>query len=76
MPTYLFLNTETNEQFEQFMTISERDKFVSDNPKIEQLVNGAPSIGYSYNSRKPDSGFRDVLKEIKTKHKKSNINTW
>ena len=45
MPTYLFLNTETNEQFEQFMTISERDKFVSDNPKIEQLVNGAPSIG-------------------------------
>ena len=58
------------------MSISERDKYLSENPKIEQLVNGAPSIGYSYNGKKPDSGFRDVLKEIKSKHKRSAINTW
>ena len=52
-----------------FMSISERDKFLQENPHMEQLVNGAPAIGYSTLTKKPDSGFRDVLKEVKKKHR-------
>lgn len=58
------------------MSISERDKFLQDNSHMEQLVNGAPTIGRSTITKKPDSGFRDVLKEVKKKHRGSNINTW
>lgn len=76
MPTYLFKNKNTGEEKEEFMSISERDKFLADNPEYEQLVNGAPSIGFHMLTRKPDQGFRDKLKEIKRKHKYSNINTW
>jgi hypothetical protein len=76
MPYYKFLNKKTNEEMDVFMSISERDKFLQENPNVEQLVNGAPAIGYSTLTKKPDSGFRDVLSEIKKKHRGSAINTF
>jgi len=76
MPTYLFKNKTTGEETEMFISISERDKLLRENPHIEQLVNCAPMIGYSTVTRKPDSGFRDLLKTIKKKHRRSSINTW
>ncbi len=76
MPTYLFKNKTTGEETEMFLSISERDVFLKENPDMEQLINGAPMIGYSTVTQKPDSGFRDVLKEIKKKHRRSTINTW
>ena len=76
MPSYKFLNKDTNEEVDIFMSISERNKFLQENPNMEQLVNGAPSIGYSTLTKKPDNGFRDVLKEVKKKHRRSTINTW
>lgn len=76
MPTYLFKNKTTGEETEMFLSISERDTLLKENPNIEQLVNGAPMIGYSTVTRKPDSGFRDILKTIKKKHRRSSINTW
>ena len=66
MPTYLFKNKTTGEETEMFLSISD----------MEQLINGAPMIGYSTVTQKPDSGFRDVLKEMKKKHRRSTINTW
>jgi len=82
MPTYLFLNTETNEEFEEFMTISERDTYLKEHENIVQLVNGAPAIGdvVRLGLKKPDSSFRDILKNAKKEHSKgltkSNINTF
>lgn len=77
MPEYLFHNKETNEEWTQWMSISERDKFLADNPHVEQLVFGAPTIGYrSGTSQKPDNGFRDVLREMKKKHRGAKINTF
>lgn len=82
MPTYLFKDLNSNEEFKLFLTISERDKYLKDNPNITQLVHGAPSIGDSIRLglRKPDDGFRDRLKEIKKHHSqgitKSSINTF
>ena len=79
MPTYRFLNTQTNEEFEDFMSISSLEKFLKENEHIQQLVNGAPMI-VSGVSKKPDAGFRDLLKEMKKTHSKgitrSTINTF
>jgi len=79
MPTYNFLNTDTNEEFEDFMSISALDAFLSENPHIVQLVAGAPMIHSGRGLQKPDNGFRDLLKTIKKGNSKgftrSTVNT-
>jgi hypothetical protein len=79
VPTYRFLNNETNEEFEDFMSISALDIFLKENPHITQLVNGAPLIHSGRGLGKPDSSFRDLLKHIKKGNSKgitrSTINT-
>lgn len=79
MPTYRLLNNETGEEYEDFMSISSLDDLLRDNPNITQLVNGAPMI-ISGVPRKPDNGFRDLLKDIKKKNQRgisrSTINTF
>lgn len=80
MPTYKFLNTTTGKEFEDFMSISALDQFLSENPNVVQLINGAPAISSGRGMGKPDSGFRDLLKEMKKKNSKgitrSTINTF
>lgn len=79
-PTYLFLNTNTGKEFEEFMSISALDLYLKENPNITQLVNGAPMISSGRGMGKPDNGFRDLLKDMKKKHSKgitrSTINTF
>lgn len=65
MPTYKFLNSDTNEEYTEFMSISALDQYLADRPTIKQLVNGAPMISTGSGFNKPDDGFRDLLKEIK-----------
>jgi hypothetical protein len=76
MPSYVFRNKETGEIHEDFMMISAMEQYLADNPQMETVPSGAPMIGYSFNRQKPDGGFRDVLKNIKSHHRGSNINTW
>jgi hypothetical protein len=80
VPTYKFLNTKTNEEFDEFMSISALEGYLKDNPHFVQLVSGAPAIVSGRGHKKPDQGFRDVLREIKKKHSKgitrSTINTF
>lgn len=82
MPTYRFKNNQTGDEWEEFMGISEADKFLEENPHIERLVNGAPMlVGSAMGGKtKPDNGFRDLLKDIKKKHSqgisKSTVNTF
>jgi len=70
MPTYTFKNKDTEEVFDISMSISERDQYVQDNPHLQQLITGAPAIGdpVRLGLRKPDAGFRDVLKKAKEAH--------
>lgn len=79
MPTYRFLNNESGEEFEEFMTISALDEYLKNNPHLTQLINGAPMIHSGRGMKKPDNGFRDLLKDMKKKHSggisKSTINT-
>lgn len=82
MPFYTFFNTETEETFEEMMSISEKEKYLQDNPHIKQEFSSAPAIGDSVRLglRKPDGGFRDLLKTIKKNTKsyryKNGINTF
>jgi len=80
MPTYRFLNNETGEEYESFMSISELDVYLNENPNITQLVNGAPMIHSGRGMAKPDQGFRDLLKNIKKESQRgitrSTINTF
>lgn len=80
MPTYKFVNNDTGEEFEDFMTISALDEYLKSNPNITQLVNGAPLIHSGRGMAKPEGGFRDLLKDIKRRNSRgitrSTINTF
>ena len=80
MPTYLFINNNTNEEFEDFMSISALDSFLQENSHITQLINGAPFLHSGRGMQKPDNGFREILREVKKKSNKgitrSTINTY
>lgn len=77
MPEYLFHNKETNEEWLEWMGISEADTYLAANPHIERLVHGCPAVTYRAGTTiKPDDGFRDILKRVKSKHRGSNINTF
>lgn len=80
MPTYRFVNNDTGEEFEDFMTISALDEYLKSNQNITQLVNGAPLIHSGRGLGKPDNGFRDLLKDIKRRNSRgitrSTVNTF
>ena len=67
MPTYNFRNTETGEETEIMMKMSELDEFKANNPNLEQFLTKAPSIGDPHRMgivKTPDS-FNSLLKHIK-----------
>lgn len=63
MPLYDWKNNETGEEFENFLTIAEREQFVKDNPHLTQIhkkftpVSGVGGI-------KTDESFKDILRNI------------
>jgi hypothetical protein len=79
MPTYRFLNKDTEEEFEDFMFLAELQPYLDSNPHIKQMAS-APAILSGVSGAKPADGFRDVLREIKKKHSqgisKSTVNTF
>lgn len=77
MPTYNFINLETNEEFSEFMTIADMEKFLEENKHIKQQLSTPAIVDPTrLGLRKPDQGFRDVLKKAKSAHRGSTINTW
>ena len=76
MPTYTFLNTDTNEETNLFMTIAQYEQYKQDNPHMKQKL-ATPAFGDSVRLgiRRPDDNFNDVLKKAKSAHKYSTINT-
>jgi len=76
MPTYQFVNKETGETFDIFMSIHDLDKYKEDNPNLEQYHDSFPGVVGSagIKNQVPD-GFRDVLKSIKKANIGSDFNT-
>ena len=78
MANYTFYDTKTNKEFDIDMPISELDAYKEKNPHLEQLIKRAPALAdpTRLGLRKPDRGFRDVLKKVKKAHRGSTVNTW
>ncbi len=78
MPLYSMRNNTTQEEFEVSLKYSELEQYLIDNTDIQQIFNKFPGFGDSIRLgvRKPDDGFRDVLKHIGGIHKKNDINSW
>lgn len=74
MPIYTFINTETDEEFDELMSWDARVKFLEENPHIHAILS-APSIGYN-DAKKPDEGFRDILRKIKKENPRGDVNTF
>ena len=74
MPTFDFLNTETGETFEKFISLSGKEEFLKENPHIQQIHLGAMSIvsGVSITGKIPD-GFKEVLSKVSENHKQSTV---
>jgi hypothetical protein len=70
LPNYNFRNKDTGEEWTEFHTMAGLDEYLAANPHIEQTPCAAPFLGDPIRQglRKPDDGFRDVLKEIKKAH--------
>ena len=79
MASYTFYDTKKKKEFDISMPISELDEYKAQNPHLEQRIKTAPSIAdpTRLGLRKPDAGFRDVLKRIKKGSGRNNtVNTW
>ena len=76
MPTYVFRNTETGEQFEKILKIAELDSFREENPHLETVIQavafGDPTKLSS--TRKFDTGFKEVLQKIHERTPGSQLN--
>jgi hypothetical protein len=78
MANYTFYNTKTKKEFDISMPISELDTYKENNPHLQQVLS-VPNVAdpTRLGLKKPDAGFRDVLKRIKSASgRKSTINTW
>ena len=76
MPSYTFINKETNESMDRIMSIAERDAYLAENPHIKQALS-APPTGDSARMgvTKVSDGFNDILKHVKKSHLHSTIQT-
>ena len=75
MPTYEFKNTETGEEFEAIMKISEREEFLRTNPHIQPMVSApmlVSSVAGMGTHRVPD-GFKEVLSKVAEAHPASPV---
>ena len=73
MPLYSFLNTETGEEFESFMSMSAREEYLKTNPTIQSVVTSAAIVsGVSITGKVPD-GFKEVLSKVAEAHPTSSV---
>ena len=68
MPTYTFRNNKTNEEWDEFMTIADMEKFISKKhidlvPQIPNFISGTTSA-----SNNKDGGFNEVLHKVSEAH--------
>ena len=78
MPVYSMKNTETQEEFEITLKYTDLEQYLNDNTNIKQIFKRFPGTGdpMRLGLKKPDDGFRDVLRTVAGHHKKNDINTW
>ena len=72
MPTYRFYNSKTKTEFEEYMTISDMEKFTKKKhikllpPTQMNIVSGVGSV-----DSKTDSGWKEVMSKVSEAHPSS-----
>ena len=70
MPTYTFYDTETDEQFDDFMSWSQRETYLKENPHIEPVLTTAALVG-DHIIMKTDGGMKETFSRIAEAHPNS-----
>ncbi len=74
MPTFRFLNTETGEEFEDFISNNRKQELLEKNPHIKQLPSSfaIASMAGSLES-KTDNTWKEVLSKVAEAHPDSTV---
>jgi len=65
MPLYEFIDTQTDEKFDKFMSIASREDYLKENPHIQPVLSAPPLVDpVSVGVRRTDQGFKEVLQRI------------
>jgi hypothetical protein len=73
MPTYNFIDTETDEEFEVVMKIAEREEFLKENPQVQSIISAPALISGSGSYQKVPEGFKEVLAKVGENHPDSKV---
>ena len=70
MPTYTFIDNNTGVKFDEFMGMSEREKYLEENPHISQLPVLFAFVGDHIMGVGPkvDGGFNERMEQIANSH--------
>ena len=73
MPTYRFRNMNTGEEFDEFMSMSEREKYLKTHPTIAQVPVPVAFVGDHIMGVGPknDEGFKERMSQIASAHPNS-----
>jgi predicted nucleic acid-binding Zn ribbon protein len=67
MPTYDFEDTKTGKTFTEFMSMSEKDKYLKKNKHIKQCLNKINIVG-GVGGMKNDQGWKENMSRIAEAH--------
>ena len=68
MPTYVFFNPETGVEWEEFMSISKKEKFLSSHPWVEQRITAPNIVSGARVGTGKLGGFKEVLQKVGEGH--------
>lgn len=74
MPTYHFRDTKTGEITEEFMSISQREEYMKQNPHLEPYIESAPMFSYTGSGdfqSKTDNTWKEVMAKVTEAHPNS-----
>tara|TARA_R110001592_G_scaffold348706_1_gene643080 strand:+ start:39 stop:359 length:321 start_codon:yes stop_codon:yes gene_type:complete len=75
MPTYKFRDMNTGKEFEEFMSMSERENYLKTHPTIAQLPVAVAFVGDHIMGVGPknDEGFKERMSQIASAHPNSHL---
>jgi hypothetical protein len=73
MPTFTFRNTETGEEFEDYLSNSKREELLEKNPHIKQMPSMFSITGGTGDRIKNDAGWGEVLSKAAEAHPASEL---
>ena len=73
MPTYVFEDRMTGEQFEEFFTIGEKEEFLKGNPEYKQVLTAPNIVSGARVADGKLGGFKEVLQKVGEAHPGSKV---